>query len=55
MINVQDKVHLKQGDKVFVLLPVPQSPRQARFFGPYTVKQKLSDLNYIVHTTRRRK
>ena len=40
----------KPGDKVLVLLPVPQSPLQAKFFGPYTIEKKLSDLNYIVHT-----
>ena len=41
--------------KVLVLLPVPQSPLQAKFFGPYTIEKNLSDLNYIVHTPGRRK
>ena len=45
----------KPGDKVLVLLPVPQSPLQAKFFGPYTIEKKLSDLNYIVHTSGWRK
>ena len=45
----------KPGDKVLVLLPVPQNPLQAKFFGPYTIEKKLSDLNYIVHTPGRRK
>ena len=49
MINVQDK-DFKPGDKVLVLLPVPQSPLQAKFFGSYTIEKKLSDLNYIVYT-----
>ena len=47
--------HFKPGDKVLVLLPVPQNPLQAKFFGPYTIEKKLSDLNYIVHTPGRRK
>ena len=38
-----------------MLLPVPQNPPQAKFFGPYTVEMKLSDLNNIVHTPGRRK
>ena len=36
-------------------MPVHQNPPQAKFFGPYTIENTLSDLNYIVHTTRRRK
>ena len=45
----------KPVDKVIVLLPVHLSPLQAKFFGPYTIEKKLSDLNYIVHTPGRRK
>ena len=40
------------GQKVLALLPVPGSPLQARFFGPYVV---LSDLNYVLLTPDRRK
>ena len=47
--------HFKPGDKVLVLLPVPQNPLQAKFFGPYTIEKMLSDLHYIVHTPRRQK
>ena len=32
------------GDSVLALLPIPGSPLQARYFGPYTVDK--SDLNY---------
>ena len=32
------------GDKVLVLLPVPQNPLQAKFFGPYTIEKKFCDL-----------
>ena len=45
----------KPGDKVLVLLSVFQKRLQAKFFGPYTIEKKLSDLNYIVHTPGRRK
>ena len=45
----------KSGDKVLALLPIPGKPLQARYFGPYTVKKKASDLNYIITTPDRRK
>ena len=43
------------GDKVLALLPIPGRPLQARYFGPYTIDKKTSDLNYIVNTPGRRK
>ena len=43
------------GQKVLALLPVPGSPLQAKFFGPYVIAKKLSDLNYVVTTPDRRK
>ena len=43
------------GQKVLALLPVPGSPLQARFFGPYVVEKKLSDLNYVLVIPDRRK
>ena len=45
----------KFGDKVLALLPFPGKPLQARYFGPYTVEKKASDLNYIITTPDRRK
>ena len=45
----------KPGDKVLALLPIPGRPLQARYFGPYTVDKKTSDLNYIINTPGRRK
>ena len=45
----------KSGDKVLALLPIPGRPLQARYFGPYTVDKKASDLNYIIITPDRRK
>ena len=53
-INAQDK-NFESGDKVLALLPIPGKPLQARYFGPYTVDKKLSDVNYIVNTPGRRK
>ena len=43
------------GDTVLALLPIPGRPLQARYFGPYTVDKKVSDLNYIINTPGRRK
>jgi len=37
------------------LLPLIHSPFQARFGGPYTVLQKVTDQNYILSTPNRRK
>ena len=45
----------KSGDKVLALLPIPGRPLQARYFGPFTVEEKASDLNYIINTSDRRK
>ena len=45
----------KPGDKVLALLPIPGRPLQARYFGPYTIDKKTSDLNYIFNTPGRRK
>ena len=52
--NAQDR-NFEPGDKVLALLPIPGHPLQARYFGPYTVDKKLSDVNYIVNTPGRRK
>ena len=45
----------KPGDKVLALLPIPGRSLQARYFGPYTIDKKTSDLNYIINTPGRRK
>ena len=47
--------NFKQGDKVLALLPIPGRPLQGRYFGPYTIDKKTSDLNYIINTSGRRK
>nr|XP_054761448.1 uncharacterized protein LOC129267850 [Lytechinus pictus] len=45
----------KPGDKVLVLLPLQGEPLKARFNGPYIVKKKLNDVNYVISTPDRRK
>ena len=45
----------KPGDKVLALLPIPGRPLQARYFEPYTIDKKTSDLNYVINTPGRRK
>ena len=52
--NAQDR-NFVPGDKVLALLPIPGKPLQARYYGPYTVDKKLSDVNYVVNTPGRRK
>ena len=47
--NAQDR-NFEPGDKVLVLLHIPGRPLQARYYAPYTVDKKLSDINYIVNT-----
>ena len=49
------KRDFKPGDKVLALLPIPGKPLQARYFGPYVIDKKLSELNYVVTTPDRRK
>ena len=45
----------KSGDKVLALSPIPGRPLQARYFGPYTVEKKASELYYIITTPGMRK
>ena len=45
----------QSGDKVLAFLPVSRKPLQARYFGPYVVKKKENELNYIIVTPNRRK
>ena len=52
--NALDR-NFEPGDKVLALLTIPGKPLQARYYGPYTVDKKLSDVNYIVKTPGRRK
>lgn len=43
------------GDSVLVLLPIQNSPLQARFAGPYSIKEKLSETDYVVNTPDRKR
>ena len=41
--------------RYLALLPIPGKQLQAKYYGPYTVDKKLSDVNYTVNTPGRRK
>ena len=43
------------GDNVLVLLPIHGNPLQARYSGPYTIEQRVNDVDYVVNTPDRRK
>ena len=41
--------NFKPAQKVLALLPVPSNPLNSRFFGPYVIKKKLTDLKSECH------
>ncbi len=43
------------GDQVLVSCLLPSSPFEAKFEGPYVIKHRLSDENYVVATPHRRR
>lgn len=43
------------GEKVLLLIPTPGSALTARFSGPYVVKSKVSETDYIIHTLDQRR
>lgn len=43
------------GAKVLALLPVPEKPLEGRYFGPYVIKERKNDENYVLITPDRRK
>ena len=43
------------GEEVLVLLPLQGKPLAAKFSGPYVVKKKVRDLDYLIATPDRRK
>ncbi|KAL0148642.1 hypothetical protein M9458_056082, partial [Cirrhinus mrigala] len=43
------------GDQVLVLLPVLGSSLSARFYGPYVVKKKMSETDYVIITPDRKR
>lgn len=38
------------GDQVLALCPLVSSPFQAKYSGPYTVVERVSDQNYLIAT-----
>ncbi len=44
----------QEGDKVLVLLSIPDEPLTAKFCGPYTIDKKVCEVDYIVCTPDRR-
>ena len=44
-----------KGEKVMTLLPTRKSPFDAKFKGPYTIAEKVDDLNYKINTPNRRR
>ena len=53
--KTSEKREFSPGDQVLVLLPITGQPLRAKYFGPYTVHEKVSDTNYVVLTPGRRK
>lgn len=56
LINSQNKMKsrynegiFKQCDKILVFLPIPSHPLQAKYFDPYEIEKKISDLNCHSH------
>uniref|UniRef100_A0A8C5E2N5 ribonuclease H n=1 Tax=Gouania willdenowi TaxID=441366 RepID=A0A8C5E2N5_GOUWI len=45
----------KPGEKVLVLLPIPGSSLQARYAGPYLIKNKVGERDYLIITPDRRR
>ncbi|XP_045120476.1 uncharacterized protein LOC123509918 [Portunus trituberculatus] len=45
----------QEGDEVLVLLPLQGQPLAARYCGPYTIQERVGDLDYLVATPDRRK
>ena len=43
------------GDKVLVFLPIPGSPLQTKFHGPYVIEEQIGPVDYVVSTPDRRK
>lgn len=47
--------HFERGDKVLALLPIPGSSLSAKFSGPYEIRDRLSDTDYVIGTPERRR
>lgn len=51
----KDVVNSNPHDQVLILSPLVGSSLQARFVGPYVVKKRLGDTNYVVSTPDRKR
>jgi len=47
------KLDLGPGEQVLVPLPLHGQPLKARYRGPYTIEQKISEVYYLVKTPHR--
>jgi len=47
--KARDRV-FRSGDKGLVLLPVLGSPLQARYCGPFTIEEKVNNVDYVIST-----
>ena len=45
----------QKDDKVLAYFPISGSPLSAKYHGPYTIKSKVNECNYIINTPDRRK
>ncbi|XP_071537584.1 uncharacterized protein [Panulirus ornatus] len=55
VFDVKAKVrNFQEGDKVLAYFPITGSPLSAKYHGPYTIKSKVNDYNYIISTPGRR-
>ncbi|XP_069835633.1 uncharacterized protein [Dendropsophus ebraccatus] len=45
--NARERIYTV-GQKVWVLVPMPQNKLQAAWEGPYTIHQRVNDVNYVV-------
>ena len=43
-----------KGEKIMILLPTRKSPFDTKFKEPYTIAEKIDDLNYKINTLNRR-
>ena len=41
------------GDEVLVLLPIPGNPLHAKYSRPYTIHQKLNDVDYTLQAAKK--
>lgn len=52
LTKMQGKV-FKPGNKVLAFISLPDDPLQVKYYGPYEIKSKFSDINCIIKTTGR--